>query len=95
MFGKSFIVGLVLQLLLGMAKESLSDPGLKERVKKYVYDIVPGTWMDPVAWALIEALWDSLLLFAGSNTGNSSPKKVAEGVAFVSAEATDYIEKAA
>ena len=95
MFGKSYIVGLVLQLLLGMASSSLSDPALKERVKKYVYDVVPGTWMDPIAWALVEALWDSLLAFAGANHGNNSPTKVAEGLASMSPEAEEFLKKAA
>lgn len=93
-FGRSYIIGLVLQFLLGMAKERLSDPALKGVVKQYVYDVVPGKFMDPIAWAMVLALWDTLLAFAGAHQGNNSATKVAEGVASVSCEATEFLEQA-
>lgn len=95
MFGRSAILALVLQLLLGLAKDQLDDPALKLRVKKYVEDVVPGTWLDAVAWGLVDVVWEILLAYAKANSGDVSPKAVALGVEECRGAACEYLEKAA
>ncbi len=80
MFGKSAIIFMVLQFLLGLAKDRLDDPGVKEQVKKFVYDTVPGRVLDAFAWKIVEAAWDVLLAHAKAHAGELEPKVVAEGV---------------
>lgn len=95
MFGRSAILWAVLQLLLGIAKDQLDDPALKERVQRYVEDIVPGTWLDSIAWGLVNAVWDLVLAYAKENSGDTSPRTIAEGIEKCRGEACAYLEKVA
>ena len=71
MFGQSFLISLVVRYLLQMGLPFLENFTAEKKalVKDWVYKQIPGSWADPVAWGIIESLWDVIISVAKLELG--------------------------
>jgi len=91
MFGKSFIVSLVLKFIAGKGMDWLKDLSKdhKAEAKAYVEGLIPGTKFDALVWGIVEKVWDSILMAA-----EQLVKSLIEGESLVGEEKEFHKEKA-
>lgn len=68
MFGKSFILSMVLKYVAGKGLEWLEELSAEKKVEveKYIKDLVSPDWLDQPVWSLVNSAWDALLVVAKS-----------------------------
>lgn len=55
------LIPIVVRFLLSAIAKNLPGDQWKAAAKIWVKDIVPGTWFDDAAWAIVEGAWDIIL----------------------------------
>lgn len=94
-----YLIPLLVRYLLSTVVDNLPMAQWKAEAKKWVYQTVPGRWLDAAAWAVVEGAWDLIL----SEVRKQAPAGLASGagmneawstVANISAPVIEQIEQA-
>lgn len=55
------LIPLVVRFILSTVAKNLPMDEWKAKTKVWVQSVVPGTWFDEAAWAIVDGAWDVIL----------------------------------